>query len=348
MSEPEKYLYCGICYRKVSESSLYITSCAHVLCDSKKCGKCGFGDISVIKLGRGGKEIPESIKGVIEPSFQQLGNIEFASKFQYNQFKELVNHLETEVSVLKNKNTRFKELLRKSRVELDKCNEYQKEIERLKEENMRLTLKLQIRDSTSSSYMKASMSDEIGEITAEEFNFTKSRSSTSKGSNNVNNKKEDFVSKMRKFSQSSLQRHGINKENEVPTTSLKINKLNGPLGSSSFNIEAESTSLRKVDRSMSVQVPTHVIGKSTSGKLNLVTSTAGTSSYNFSGESGSDKMKRATSRKKFMFKPPSRNLSGGKIGGSLNNGGVLSSEISGNSSMSRGSSILNRRKSIMR
>lgn len=307
--------------------------------DNRKCGKCGFEDISLIKLGKGGKDIPESIKGVIEPSFEQLGNIEFASKFQYNQFKELVNHLESEVFSLRNKNNRFKELLRKSRIELDKCNEYQKEIERLKEENVRLSLKLQIRDSTSSSFMKNSMSDEVGEITAEEFNFAKSRSSASKGSN----KKEDFVSKMRKFSQSSLQR---NKESNIPEVVKVVNKLNGPLGSSSFNIEAESTNLRKVDRSMSVQIPTPGIGK-LNGKLNLVTSTAGKSSYNFSGESSNEKMKGVSSKRKFMFKPPSRNLSGGKVGKGLNNG-LLSSEMSGSSGMSRGSSILNRRKSIMR
>lgn len=326
--------------------------------DTNKCGKCGFGDISVIKLDRGGKEIPASIKGVIEPSYEQLGNIQFASKFQHNQLKELVKHLEEENLSLKNKNNRFKELLRKSRIELDKCNEYQKEIERLKEENGRLLLKIQIGDSTNSRSAKHHIEDnelEIDEISIEEFNFAKSSSGASKGSSL--GKKDDFVRKMRKFSQTSAQIHR-NKENIEPfqhfsnkSSRSKNEKGVARIGSSSFNIEAESTSLRKGDRSLSLQVPTAPLKLN---KINLVTSTAGNTSkynYNHSGNDHGDKMSVSRNgisvKRKFMFKPPSRNLSGGKFGGLSN--GILSSDIATNNSTGGGSILLlNRGKGVMK
>lgn len=302
----------------------------------------------MIKLDKGGKSVPESIKGVIEPSFEQLGNIQFASKFQHDQLTVLIKHLEGENVNLKTKNNRFKELLRKSRVELDKCNEYQKEIERLKEENGRLMLKIQIGDSTGSSYRKgtrnADDSDDMGidEISVDEFNFAKSRSSVaSKSSGSKMNKKEDFVSKMRKFSQSNTQ-SSVGKENIKPLRKMssrmieKGGKKVNRIGSSSFNIEAESTTLRKGgDRSMSLQLP--LITKQPS-KINLVTSTAGnTSGF---GNSRGQRLETGSGvgglKKKFMFKPPSRNLSGGKVGGFTK--GILTSDIIGHSSVSTNTS----------
>jgi hypothetical protein len=32
MSDAAAYLYCGVCYLKASSCALYLTSCAHVLC----------------------------------------------------------------------------------------------------------------------------------------------------------------------------------------------------------------------------------------------------------------------------------------------------------------------------
>lgn len=213
-------------------------------------------DISIVKLEKG--NIPESVKEIIEPNHEQLNNIQFASKFQYLQLVGLIEHYELQVSVLKEKNSRLKDLLRKSRVELDKCNEYQNEISRLKEENKRMSLKLQIGDSTTSKDM-ISNGDEINEITVEEY-VTSSRGrsrprDTAKESGREVRDSEDFLSKMKRFNQLKSAEE-TSRANKAPVIDvISQGRRSRPMNDlSSFNIQAESTTIRKKDRSKSMQL----------------------------------------------------------------------------------------------
>ena len=214
-------------------------------------------DISIVKLEKG--NIPKSINEIIEPNHEQLNNIQFASKFQYLQLVGLIEHHELHVSVLKEKNNRLKDLLRKSRVELDKCNEYQNEINRLREENKRMSLKLQIGDSTTRKD-RISNGNDINEITVEEYNNTSSRSrsrqrDTAKEVGREDKDSEDFLNKMKKFNQLKSVEE-ISRANKAPVIDvISQGRRSRPMDElNSFNIQAESTTIKKKDRLMSMQL----------------------------------------------------------------------------------------------
>lgn len=160
--------------------------------------------------------------------------------------KGLIEQYEHQNGLLKDKNSRLKDLLRKSRVELDKCNNYQREISRLREENERLSLKLQIGDHTTFSKDKVNDidgnneedDDDINEISIDEY-----RSSSRSG--------EDFLNKLKKFNQLKNVEEIRSQHRESISSSSMKNKLNKNRGSnlnadlSSFNIQAESTAIKR-------------------------------------------------------------------------------------------------------
>ncbi|KAG0680554.1 hypothetical protein C6P40_004253 [Pichia californica] len=253
--------------------------------------------------------------------------------------KVLIEEYEHQNEFLKEKNNRLKDLLRKSRVELDKCNEYQKEINRLKEENKQLILK--IKESNSDNNINSniqSYEDEINEITMDEF-----RSSTSgttgisnnlkKINNNKNSNKEneDFMSKMKKFNQ--LKRIEELKSNVITTNNIKNNhnmkndepppllpaapklklisknneKINGIKSnfniitnnlndeysnlSSSFNIQAESTGIKKKrTRSTSLQIndDNNLSNNSLNNKVNNILGNKSPNIIGISSTAGND------------------------------------------------------------
>lgn len=170
----------------------------------------------------------------------------------------LIEHYELQVSLLKEKNSRLKDLLRKSRVELDKCNEYQNEITRLKEENKRLSLKLQIGDNRMSKEGLYN-GDEIDEITMEEYRSTSSRSRGRQKDKTIESgedrESEDFLSKMKKFNQLKNAEE-VNNYNRAPVINVLSQEKRSYLldDMSSFNIQAESTTIRRMDRSTSMQL----------------------------------------------------------------------------------------------
>lgn len=134
----EEYLYCGICYKNIRDTTLYLTSCAHVICEEHVerdyCNKCKNRGVSIIKIEKDLNLIEDNIRDIIEPSYEKLSNLQFGNKFQFEQMKGLIDYYKNNAKVLREKNNRLKELLRKSRNELDKCSGYQREIEELKKE----------------------------------------------------------------------------------------------------------------------------------------------------------------------------------------------------------------------
>lgn len=316
--------------------------------DGKECGKCHVRDISIVKIENDLQDTPESIRDIVEPSFEKLSNIQFASKFQYVQLTDRIQHYEKENRSLRDKNCRLKDLLKKSRVELDKCNEYQKEIVRLREERDRLALKLQIRENTSSgSHGKRSV-DDLQEISMEEYvvsrgeNMDKCKSRNQKPA-------EDFMSKMRRFSQlggvninndrSSSLTHNSDNNSSSGNTGIETMLRKGVIGS--FNIEAESTGMgfrNSNDRSSSLHIT------SLGSKKDRVTTTArgyvpATATATSTGG------KRLS---KFSFKPPSvvgvnKNLSGSSVGIGVGTG-VTSRTKDSRSGFSRLNSIRSSRE----
>jgi hypothetical protein len=276
--------------------------------------------------------------------------------------KELIIHQDNEIVILKSKNNRLKELLKKSRIELDKCNEYQKEINRLREENERLNLKLQIGDNTSSrSIDKILVSDELNEITFDEYNSNNNynHNKNGNGNNNINKntsnnvRNEDFVSKMRKFSQ--INKYNLETDRKIESRKDRDKENNRDSRFNSFNIQAESTnkSFRNKDRSMSMQItPLKRINSNSSNIGGAVTSTSGADTrvsnsikgYEWYKNRGTNSNNNIEKNNKvnnggyiFQFKPPSRNNNNNNNYNNSNSNGKISLTSINNSGKSTNS-----------
>ncbi|GMM43620.1 SUMO ligase [Pichia kluyveri] len=281
----EEYLYCGICYKNIRDTTLYLTSCAHVICEEHVerdyCNKCKNRGVSIIKIEKDLNLIEDNIRDIIEPSYEKLSNLQFGNKFQFEQMKGLIDYYKNNVKNLREKNNRLKELLRKSRNELDKCSGYQKEIEELKKE-------IKDRDIKERSLSNGKGIEFVNKL--KKFSMKSRENSVTREDQRNNDQRNDNNNHIRNM---SIQAESTN----INTSSIiRSNLSSSKIGNGGGNRGRIMSSMGNISSSLSSS-------SSSSSRMGIKSSSS--SSIN-----GSNNMnnKRIKSRQ-MMFKPPiSRNL----------------------------------------
>ena len=285
----EEYLYCGICYKNIRDTTLYLTSCAHVICEEHVerdyCNKCKNRGVSIIKIEKDLNLIEDNIRDIIEPSYEKLSNLQLGNKFQFEQMKGLIDYYKNNVKNLREKNNRLKELLRKSRNELDKCSGYQKEIEELKKE-------IKDRDIKERSLSNGKGIEFVNKL--KKFSMKSRENSVTREDQRNNDQRNDNNNHIRNM---SIQAESTN----INTSSIiRSNLSSSKIGNGGGNRGRIMSSMGNISSSLS---SSSLSSSSSSSRMGIKSSSS--SSIN-----GSNNMnnKRIKSRQ-MMFKPPiSRNL----------------------------------------
>ena len=293
----EEYLYCGICYKNIRDTTLYLTSCAHVICEEHVerdyCNKCKNRGVSIIKIEKDLNLIEDNIRDIIEPSYEKLSNLQFGNKFQFEQMKGLIDYYKNNVKNLREKNNRLKELLRKSRNELDKCSGYQKEIEELKKEIKDRDIKERSLSNGKgiefvNKLKKFSMKSRENSVTRDDQRNNDLRNND----NNNHIRNMSIQAESTNINTSSLIRSNL--------SSSKIGNGNGN-GNGGGNRGRIMSSMGNISSSLN--------SSSSSSRMGIKSSSSSSSSSSINGSNNMNMNNKRIKSRQMMFKPPiSRNL----------------------------------------
>lgn len=135
----QHFVHCGVCHKRAGKGdSLWLTSCAHLLCDthltpSKICSICGNKDISCIKLGEQKKPVPAEVQAYFEPVTTMVENVYNVAQFQVRGLTEQCEYYQKACITLKDKCGRQQQLLFKAKQELDNIPKLRQRIKELED-----------------------------------------------------------------------------------------------------------------------------------------------------------------------------------------------------------------------
>ncbi|KTB17414.1 Chromosome stability protein 9 [Nakaseomyces glabratus] len=132
----QPFVHCGVCHRRHSvEDPLWLTSCAHLLCQAhltptKVCGVCGTRDISCLRLTND-KPLPNEVDAYFQPISGLVENMYNVCQFQYVGLLDQCNYYQKISITLKEKCNRQQQLLYKAKQELDNIPRLKRRIDEL-------------------------------------------------------------------------------------------------------------------------------------------------------------------------------------------------------------------------